>query len=196
MEEDTVLWTKFQLRRSMQEQLRALSARQVQEWSAEVATSLQQRADLWQKPGWVALFGGLRAEPDLISYFLPWLHQLGWRTVLFAIQGSELLPYEVTKSADLERGVLGAWVPVMRPGQEVAPEVLDVILVPALAFAESDGSRLGRGGGYYDRFLAKPGIRARRVGVGFETQVTPTVPCEPHDSRVQELVTEKRWRTF
>jgi 5-formyltetrahydrofolate cyclo-ligase len=196
MEEDTVLWTKFEARRSIRDRLRAVPGTQLQEWSAQVASHLQAKSDLWQAPGTVALFGGLRDEPDLISFFLPWLRAQGWRTVLFAIRSTELVPYEVKVSADLERGVLGAWEPVQRPEREVAPEEFDVILVPGLAFAETDGTRLGRGKGYYDRLLGEQGVIARRIGVGFEMQVLPAVPREPHDSRVHELVTEKQWRNF
>ncbi|MDZ4289569.1 MAG: 5-formyltetrahydrofolate cyclo-ligase [Prosthecobacter sp.] len=196
MEEDTLLWTKFALRRSIRERLKAVSGSQLQEWSADVASCLQKKEGLWQAPGTVALFGGLRDEPDLISYFLPWVRRQGWRTVLFGIRAPDLLPYEVTCSADLERGALGAWEPVRRPQHEVAAGELSLILTPGLAFSEADGTRLGRGGGYYDRFLANPAVKARRIGVAFEMQVAPTVPCEPHDSRVHELVTEKMWRVF
>lgn len=196
MEEDTLLWTKFEARRSIRDRLRDVPGTQLQDWSAGVACRLQEKQGLWESPGLVALFGGLRNEPDLISFFLPWLREQGWRTVLFAIRSTELVPYEVTASADLERGPLGAWEPVARPTHEIAPEDLDVILVPALAFAATDGTRLGRGKGYYDRLLGGPGMKARRIGVGFEMQVLPSVPAEPHDSRVHELVTEKVWRTF
>jgi 5-formyltetrahydrofolate cyclo-ligase len=196
MEEDTLLWTKFEARRSIRDRLRAVPGTQLQEWSAAVASRLQTKPDLWENPGTVALFGGLRDEPDLISFFLPWLREAGWRTVLFAIRSTELVPYEVKVSADLARGVLGAWEPVPRPDHQVAPEDFNVILVPGLAFAESDGTRLGRGKGYYDRLLDGNAVKARRIGVGFEMQVLPQVPREPHDSRVQELVTEKQWREF
>jgi 5-formyltetrahydrofolate cyclo-ligase len=196
MEEDTLLWTKFQLRRSILERLKSVRAAQLQEWSADVARILQNEEGLWQNPGIVALFGGLRDEPDLISYFLPWLRDQGWRTALFAIEGTQLLPYEVTRSADLERGPLGAWVPVRRAEHEIAPADLSLILVPGLAFGESDGSRLGRGGGYFDRLLARPEVRARRIGVAFEIQVVESVPCEAHDARVPELVTNDQHRRF
>lgn len=196
MEEDTSLWTKFALRRSIRERLKAVSATELQDWSAALAARLQEKPGLWAPPGTVALFGGLRDEPDLISYFLPWVRRQGWRTVLFAIRATDLIPYEVTCSADLERGALGAWEPVRRPAHEVPVHELSLILTPGLAFSAANGTRLGRGGGYFDRLLGNPAVTARRIGVAFEAQVTPNVPCEPHDSRVHELVTEKQWRVF
>ena len=120
MDRDTMLWTKFELRRSMRDRLRAIPASQLQEWSMEVAAMLQRRGPLWERKGVVAMFGGLRDEPDLISFFLPWAREQGWRTALFAIEGPDLLPFEVRTSADLERGPLGAWVPVRRPEHAIS----------------------------------------------------------------------------
>lgn len=196
MEEDTVLWTKFEARRSIRDLLRAVPGTLLQEWSAAVASQLQSKTDLWDRPGVISLFGGLRAEPDLISFFIPWLRDAGWRTVLFAIRDTHLVPYEVKTSADLERGALGAWEPVPRAAHEVNPADIGIVLVPGLAFDAADGTRLGRGKGYYDRLLGEQAPMARRIGVGFEMQVIPNVPREPHDSRVRELVTETGWRTF
>lgn len=65
---------------------------------------------------------------------------------------------------------------------------LDLVLVPGLAF-DGAGGRLGRGGGFYDRFL--PGAsRAVLIGVCWSGQVVDTVPTEPHDARVHMLLTE------
>jgi len=64
----------------------------------------------------------------------------------------------------------------------------DVIVVPALAVAR-DGTRLGRGGGYYDRALplARPG--ALLVGVVFDDELVEHLPAAPHDRRVSAVVT-------
>jgi 5-formyltetrahydrofolate cyclo-ligase len=72
------------------------------------------------------------------------------------------------------------------PGaREVVP---DVVLVPMLAF-DARGHRLGYGGGYYDRtFEALP--HARRVGVAYAGQELRNVPREPHDHRLDMIVTE------
>jgi len=60
------------------------------------------------------------------------------------------------------------------------------ILVPGVGFSPS-GGRLGRGRGYYDRMLADlPGVRC---GVAFDLQVISELPLEPHDARLDHLVT-------
>lgn len=65
-------------------------------------------------------------------------------------------------------------------------EDIDLVIVPAVTFDRS-GFRLGRGGGYYDRFLARSS--AFTVGLGREALIRP-VPLEPHDMSVNCLVTE------
>jgi 5-formyltetrahydrofolate cyclo-ligase len=71
----------------------------------------------------------------------------------------------------------------------VAPSVIDVIVVPGLAF-DPLGGRLGWGGAYYDTTLAAA-QRALRVGYAFELQIVPRVPVSGSDARVDVLVTEE-----
>lgn len=170
--------------------LRAVPDAELAAWSRGVVGQLQALAELWQKPGTLALFGGLRAEPDLVTDFLPWLRARGWRAGLFRCTGENLVPHQVNGSADLQRGPLGVWEPVAGRCAEMHPSELDIILVPGLAFSKRDGARLGRGGGFYDRLLARPDTPALRVGVAFEAQMLEIIPCEPHDMRVRRLVTE------
>ena len=68
---------------------------------------------------------------------------------------------------------------------------LDLIVVPGIAFDER-GNRLGRGAGYYDRFLAQPGLRAAVCALAFECQIVPAVPTEGHDQGVGIIYTEAR----
>jgi 5-formyltetrahydrofolate cyclo-ligase len=180
---------KKSLRSLVRARLRETPEVQLQHWSDELVAHLQSRQDLWGKPGVVALFGGLRSEPDLISTLLPWLQAHGWQTALFIISGTELLPVLVQDQSDLKRGYLGVWEPL---GHEPIPlQELDVILVPGLAFDEATGARLGRGGGFYDRLLSQTEIRAKLIGVAFHLQMLLEIPTERHDIQAPEIVTEK-----
>ena len=69
---------------------------------------------------------------------------------------------------------------------ELAPETIDLILVPGVAF-DPRGGRVGQGGGYYDRFL--PLSRALRVGVCPEFALLDRVPVRAHDQRMDAVVT-------
>ncbi len=68
------------------------------------------------------------------------------------------------------------------------PGSIDVVVAPGLAF-DRTGARLGRGGGYYDRFLGGLHAGVRCIGVGFEHQLVDRVPREPHDRMMGWIVT-------
>lgn len=89
-----------------------------------------------------------------------------------------------------ERHPFGFEQPVA--GAEVVrDEEVSVVVLPGLAFDEA-GGRLGHGGGYYDRLLARLGTGAARVGVTADALVVPgaVLGREPHDQLVDVLVTE------
>ncbi len=73
------------------------------------------------------------------------------------------------------------------PVREMQVRSLEMILVPGVAFT-ADGRRLGRGGGYYDRFLAMLPPTVHRVGICHSRQIRSDLPTEPHDVRVHELL--------
>lgn len=70
----------------------------------------------------------------------------------------------------------------------IAPEEIDLILVPGTAF-DGAGGRIGQGGGYYDRYL--PGTRAVRVGVCHDFALLERIAVQPHDVRMDAVVTPK-----
>ena len=78
-----------------------------------------------------------------------------------------------------------------RHGAPVLPAVIDLVVVPGLAFDPS-GQRLGRGGGYYDRFLHRLRRSATSVGLAFDVQVVDQVPADERDTSVDVLVTDRR----
>lgn len=63
---------------------------------------------------------------------------------------------------------------------------IDLIIVPAVAY-DKQGRRLGRGGGYYDRFLKKY-PNAMFIGVGYDFQLVEEVPAERHDQKVHRII--------
>lgn len=76
--------------------------------------------------------------------------------------------------------------------QVVVPlEEVDLVVAPGLGF-DLQGNRLGQGGGYYDRFLCHPQLKAHRCGFAFDQQVVPCVPCEDTDQAMEFLVTDKQ----
>jgi 5-formyltetrahydrofolate cyclo-ligase len=81
----------------------------------------------------------------------------------------------------------GADAPTLSAGD------IGLIVVPGVAF-DDQGGRVGRGKGFYDRFLKgirERGVLTRVLGVCFGCQVVAQVPTEPHDARVDEVLTDR-----
>ncbi len=73
--------------------------------------------------------------------------------------------------------------------RRIDPRRLGLIVVPGVAF-DRRGRRLGRGGGYFDRFLARLPASIPRVGLAFRFQVVRKIPWEGHDQPVCKVITE------
>ena len=105
-----------------------------------------------------------------------------------------MLPIEIQSLAtDVEVGYMGNREPVEGPPVPTAD--IDLVVVPGLAFDEH-GNRLGRGRGFYDRFLSHPEFRGVSCAVALEEQVFPTIPTDPTDARMNMLVTDVKVRRF
>jgi 5-formyltetrahydrofolate cyclo-ligase len=75
--------------------------------------------------------------------------------------------------------------------RRVLPEQIDVVLVPGLAF-DHFGNRLGRGKGYYDRFLHHLSADVLTIGLAFEGMIRDQIPYDANDCPVKMVVTENR----
>ncbi|WP_256439039.1 5-formyltetrahydrofolate cyclo-ligase [Erythrobacter sp. JK5] len=88
--------------------------------------------------------------------------------------------------SDLEAGPFGLLQPAAR-----APVVIpDLLFVPLLGFTRH-GDRLGQGGGHYDRWLAEHPGRTT-IGLAWDAQLVDALPLEPHDIRLDAVVTPTR----
>ncbi|MCB1380275.1 MAG: 5-formyltetrahydrofolate cyclo-ligase [Alphaproteobacteria bacterium] len=145
---------------------------------------------------------GLEHRPGVVSGFIPYQSEIttmpllnrlrrgGWTTALPVViaQGQPLVFRAWLPGEPLVPGVWDIPIP-----PETAPEVLpDVLLVPMLAF-DRGGFRLGYGGGFYDRTLArlrqvKPVVA---IGVAYHGQMVEHVPAGEHDAALDYVMTEE-----
>lgn len=91
---------------------------------------------------------------------------------------------------DLQVGTYG----VMEPKTScplVSPDEIDIIIVPGRAYDECC-NRLGRGLGYYDRFLKTLPQRTLKIALAFECQIVKRIPTKPNDVPMDVVITEKR----
>ncbi|MBI1952684.1 MAG: 5-formyltetrahydrofolate cyclo-ligase [Candidatus Omnitrophica bacterium] len=99
-----------------------------------------------------------------------------------------IIPVEIRGLEELNhRGAFG--IPEPAVGRRVPMAAIDLVVVPGLAF-DRELRRLGRGGGYFDRFLAKVPRRVPRVGLAFRFQLLKELPWEPHDQPVSKVIAD------
>jgi 5-formyltetrahydrofolate cyclo-ligase len=92
--------------------------------------------------------------------------------------------------AVLESGTTQSALGFREPtGQVIEPKDLDLIVVPALAI-DFEGQRLGRGAGYFDRYLQH--FTGPTVGLIYDAEFLPEIPSESHDAPVSQVVTQSR----
>jgi 5-formyltetrahydrofolate cyclo-ligase len=72
----------------------------------------------------------------------------------------------------------------------VDPQTCECILIPGVGF-DRQGFRLGFGGGYYDRLLARVGPKTRTIGLAYDYQILDALPRDTHDQSVQVVCTDK-----
>ncbi|HEV7405910.1 MAG TPA: 5-formyltetrahydrofolate cyclo-ligase [Chthoniobacteraceae bacterium] len=176
---------KAELRRLLRARLRTLGAARDGHSAAICARIAQHPAYVAARV--VAVFDPLPSEPavDLLWQVAP------RRFVYPRILGEGLELVEVRSAEQLEHAAERKFrEPRAGAAGAIGLDEVDVILVPGVAFTR-DGRRLGRGGGYYDRLLAALPASAARLGVCFEMQILEDLPDEPHDRKVDAVVTER-----
>lgn len=105
-----------------------------------------------------------------------------------------LLPTEIRSLTDnITQGPLGIRVPVS--GVPIPVADIDLVLVPGLGF-DLHGIRLGRGRGFYDRFLDHRDFRGTACGLALAEQVVDDLPAVPHDRPVHMLATDREVLRF
>lgn len=134
----------------------------------------------------VALYASMPAEPDTAP-LLRHLFDNGLELLLPRVHGEHLEWVLFTVDSTVAPGAFGISEPM--DGPVVSLSTADVIVIPALA-VDGTGMRLGQGGGYYDRALAK--VSAPIIALIFDEDLLDDIPSEPHDRRVDVIVTPSR----
>jgi 5-formyltetrahydrofolate cyclo-ligase len=135
----------------------------------------------------VAVYASTLEEADPAEA-LPVLLQRGLRTAFPRVAGPDLEFVPVHDPSELQPGHRGILEPV---GPAIDLAEIDVMVVPGLGF-DPTGARLGRGGGHYDRTLARVPASVLRVGFCFDEQVVERIPRGLYDQHVHVIVTDRR----
>lgn len=180
---------KKSLRQDMRSKLRVQSPEERKRKSRLIQERLF-RLDAFRNARTVCFFVGLDEEVDTVPMIEKTL-EMGKRVLVprVHLEKKELKFFELRDlHSELSLGTLGilepnAWAKAADPADA------ECVIVPGLAFDEKH-RRLGRGAGFYDRFLARLGTKAAKIGLAFSFQVLPEIPLEDHDHPLDEVLTE------
>ena len=175
---------KANLRKQMKARLKVMTKEEKESLDHEICErvlNLPEIAEAKQIYAYMALNWETGTEEILARFW-----QRGILVALPKVLGSEMEYFEVSSRADLDEGAFHILEPKESCKKVFWPDA--VMLVPGLAFSK-DGRRLGKGGGYYDKFLMKE-PEHKTIALAYEFQMTEEIPAEEHDKPVDLVLTE------
>ena len=140
--------------------------------------------DLFAEARCIALFAAMGDEVPTQYALRGWL-AMGKHLVVPRVEGDVMCFYDYSPER-MQVGAFGIEEPM--GDVECPAEAIDLIIVPARAFTRR-GERLGRGGGFYDKYMSLSDFRAVKYGVAFACQVFDSLPVDPHDIPVDGVFT-------
>ena len=185
---------KKELREQVRKTLSAMSRDEIAIKSAEatelfVGTSEYKRSDV------IMVFLSLPSEIDTTPLVLrAWQDHKRVVAPRVSWEQRRMAPTEIRSlTSDLVESKMGLREPIA--GLPIPVSIIDMVVVPGLVF-DMEGNRLGRGRGFYDRFLAHPEFEGVTCGFAFDHQLQEKVPTGPLDLPMSMLVTEKKVHRF
>jgi 5,10-methenyltetrahydrofolate synthetase len=150
--------------------------------SIEVCKQIE-ASDVFQQAINIFTYNAMKDEVSTIALMERWKDRKKFYFPVVA--GNELIFREINDATLFERSSIGVNEPKGMKG--VGHERADLILVPGVAF-DRNRNRLGRGKGYYDRFLSDSLVT--KVGICFEFQLIAVVPADEGDIKMDLIISE------
>ena len=175
---------KRELRYRLRNLRRSLSTQEYQQLSKAIVENIR-GLEAFKSARVILAFCPFDGEPDISSL----LEEILREGKVLLIPKVEHNSMKLCKTRFLENLAPGSFC-LLEPTQceEVEPELVELALVPGVAF-DLKGCRLGMGKGFYDKILGR--IGGFKVGVAFSFQVFEEIPCDPWDQRVDAIATEE-----
>lgn len=174
---------KSELRQLIRERKRPFTRQQLEEWSLAIQERLMHHPRIVNAQT-ILLYHALPDEVSTLSLLNTWQN----KTLLLprVIDNEQMEVRRYTRPEDLQQGAFG----IMEPCGKLFTDYvsIDVAIIPGMAF-DAKGHRLGRGKGYYDRFLSlAPAIY--KIGICFPFQLVDNVPVNENDVWMDEVIGE------
>lgn len=177
--EDTQTMDKKELRAQIKMLKKQHTKEQLLEQSERILAKLEKHPD-FVKAKRVMLYNALPDEVQTLAFLEKW--HLEKQIILPTVIGDDIIPVEYGKNTTFAVGDFN----ILEPQNEPYQGDFDLIVVPGVAF-DKNGNRIGRGRGYYDRFLSQH-LNVKRIGICFDFQLVDEVPTEPLDICMDEVI--------
>lgn len=174
-----ILTDKRKTRRVVRGEIAKLSTEERAAISSQIFSKVAKLKEV-EQASVVALFVSLADEPQTSDFIEQLSHHK--RVVIPRIEGEEMEFYDISDGVAV--GAFGIMEPIA--STRVEPNEIDVMIVPGVAFSPN-GARLGRGKGFYDKYLSRKEFRAHTIGVCYPCQLIENLPIEEHD-KVLDMV--------
>ncbi len=173
---------KQQIRKAISERKKALTENSFLDFSGKLFIHLES-LPVFQNAKTILLYHSLKDEVRTHAFIEKWKNEK--LIILPVVNGEDLILKEYNDSSELRTGAYG----IQEPSGELFSDYnkIDLAIIPGVSF-DKVGNRLGRGKGYYDRLLPK--IKAFKIGTCFSFQLSEEIPTEPHDTKMNLVVTE------
>lgn len=181
---------KQHFRKKMTARRNRMTPEEIAEASRSIFEKLM-TLDIYKNSEIIFSYGSFRSEADTWTFNRQVLEDKKILALPKVISKAEMVFYEIRHMDDLIKGYMGIMEPEGTCPVITPLEGKSMMLLPGLAF-DRDFSRMGYGGGYYDRYLAGHPTAASCCGIAFDFQLLDRIPKEPLDYPVDFIVTESR----
>lgn len=170
---------KKELRSHIKALKKLLSKESLQEQSHLILNKLESHRFFIEARN-VMLYSSLPDEVQTHDFIAKWRNEK--KIILPTVVGDDIIPVELSEKTNFTIGDFN----ILEPQNEPYHGDYDLIIVPGVAF-DRDGNRIGRGKGYYDRFLRKHSD-ITKIGICFDFQLIDEVPTDDNDIRMDEVI--------
>lgn len=177
-----ILTDKREIRRAVRAEIAKQSTEERTTRSSLIFSNIA-KSEPFQSATTIAAFVSLSDEPQTFE-FLTKISQHK-RVVVPRVEGEEMNFYDISEG--FQKGAFGIMEPIATT--PIEPNEIDLMIVPGVAFTRR-GERLGRGKGFYDKYLSRKGFSAHTIGVCYHCQIVDSLPTEPHDKVMDEVIWE------
>jgi 5-formyltetrahydrofolate cyclo-ligase len=181
---------KKELRQKLLAKLLSLTQEELKRRSQDVQRRLSS-LPIYKRAKVIMAYYPLRGEVDILGMIKKDLGKKRFCFPVMDLERKEIHPFQVKNlEGDFLRGPFGVMQPDTKITKKLDPGEIDLIIVPGLAF-DREKNRLGRGAGFYDRFLRRINPPITKVGIAFAFQIFNNLPIHPSaDEKVDMVVSD------